>query len=144
MLDKTYPSPSLCACTNLRRATRAITQFYDSYLLPSGLQTTQYSLLSNLSRADSVSITQFAETLGMDRTTLTRNLDPLLRRGLVERTLGEDQRVRMVRITPQGQELLSAARPLWAQAQERIVSSFGEERYYALLGELSAVEEVVR
>lgn len=133
-----------CVCANLRSATRQITQFFDSFLQPSGLQTTQYSLLSTLAHLEATPITQFAQTLAMDRTTLTRNLEPLIRRGLVERSHGTDQRVRVVCITPFGRETLAVARPLWAEAQHQIVAGLGVEHYHALLAELSAVVALVR
>jgi DNA-binding MarR family transcriptional regulator len=138
------PQVQSCACANLRSATRLVTQFYDSYLQPSGLQTSQYSLLVRLARAGAISVTQFAQNLSMDRTTLTRNLEPLIRQGLVARASGQDQRVRMIEITPRGCELVAIARPLWAQAQERMIAGLGAERLQALLDELAAVSELVQ
>lgn len=133
-----------CACANLRSTTRLVTQFYDGFLQPSGLQTSQYSLLTRLARFEAISLSQFAQVMVMDRTTLTRNLEPLIRRGLVARVQGQDQRMRMIQITPQGRDLQATARPLWEQAQARIVGAFGSERFQALIGELAAVSEVVQ
>ena len=133
-----------CACANLRSTTRLVTQFYDAILQPSGLQTSQYSLLTRLARFDSITLTQFAQVMVMDRTTLTRNLEPLMRRGLVARVHGQDQRTRMIQITPQGRELQAATRPLWEQAQAQMVGGLGFERFQALIAELTAVSDVVQ
>lgn len=133
-----------CACTSLRSAARTVTQYYDAFLQPSGLQTTQFSLLAALARVESISTTQCAQAMNMDRTTLTRNLDPLLRRGLVARAPGADKRVRALQITEQGRAALAAARPLWAQAQERVVAGMGEARFLALLGELLDLAALIR
>lgn len=133
-----------CACANLRSTARLVTQLYDAFLQPSGLQTSQYSLVTRLARFESISLSQFAQVMVMDRTTLTRNLEPLIRRGLVARVQGQDQRMRMIQITPQGRELQAIAQPLWEQAQARIVGAFGPERFQSLIGELAAVSEFVQ
>jgi DNA-binding transcriptional ArsR family regulator len=91
-----------CACFNLRRAARAVTQLYDHTLAPSGLRATQVTLLVALAKAGPVPFTRLASALGMDRTTLTRNLAPLERDGFVTQSPGADRRVKLVRITDAG------------------------------------------
>src|SRR5919106_4818042 len=83
---------SRCACFNLRKATRAVTQLYDDALRPSGLRCTQFSLLTLLRASGTVAMTELAEDAVMDRTTLARNLDILEREGLVRVRPGEDAR----------------------------------------------------
>jgi DNA-binding MarR family transcriptional regulator len=128
-----------CACANLRGAARAVTRFYDDILRPSGLQVTQFTLLVRIALAGPAPITQLAEGLVMDRTTLTRNHKPLEKQGLIRVAVGEDQRLRLVSLTEQGQQALARALPLWEQAQAQAVNTLGAERFQALLGDLSAI-----
>src|SRR5271170_4229399 len=81
-----------CACANLRRASRAVTQFYDAVLRPSGLRVTQFTLLQALSEAPEISQRQLAELIGIDSTTLTRTLAPLRRKGWLRFQAGTDRR----------------------------------------------------
>jgi DNA-binding MarR family transcriptional regulator len=110
-----------CACRNLRRSARAVTQLYDETLRPSGLRITQFTLLVAVAIREPVAITQLADTLALDRTTLARDLGPLTERGLVEITAGEDRRRRLVRLTRAGREAIGRAYPLWQRAQARMV-----------------------
>jgi DNA-binding MarR family transcriptional regulator len=126
-----------CACANLRRAARAVTQVFDEALAPSGLRATQFTLLVTSRLMGESTINELAEKMAMDRTTLSRNLKPLVRSGLLEVRRGEDLRTRLVRLTPAGEQALEEACPLWQHAQQETVSVLGEERYEALLGDLS-------
>ncbi len=138
-MTKALEVASFCVCTNLRKASRAVTQLYDESLQPAGLRATQYALLVALSLASSTSITDLAQKMVMDRTTLTRNLTLLEHQGLVTIAPGTDQRTRMVTLTNQGREALAKALPLWEQAQTRVVSKLGRERWIAMLSDLSDV-----
>ena len=126
-----------CACFNLRKASRRVTQLYDEILQPSGLLATQFTLLVAIALAGSVTITHLAEELVMDRTTLTRNLKPLERQGLIEIAPGQDQRTRVVTLTASGREALVKAIPLWEQAQASVVEGLGQNRWSTLLSNLS-------
>jgi DNA-binding MarR family transcriptional regulator len=123
-----------CACANLRKAARAVTQVFDEALAPSGLRATQFTLLVTNRLTGASTINELAEKMAMDRTTLSRNLKPLMRSGLLEVRPGEDGRTRLVRITPAGEQALEEAYPFWKRAQQQTVSALGEERYDALLG----------
>jgi DNA-binding MarR family transcriptional regulator len=138
-MAKVLEVASFCACANLRKASRAVTQLYDESLQPTGLRATQYTLLVALTLGGSISISDLAQQLVMDRTTLTRNLSLLERQGLAAIAKGDDQRTRMVTLTNQGREALTKALPLWEQAQTRIVSGLGRERLNMLLSDLSDV-----
>src|SRR5580704_4408110 len=81
-----------CACANLRRADRVVTQFYDAVLRPSGLRVTQFTLLQALHHAPEISQKQLAELLAIDSTTLTRTLAHLRRKGWIRSGPGEDRR----------------------------------------------------
>lgn len=133
---------AVCACTSVRRASRALTQLYDAALAPCGLTVTQYAVLAKLARLGPTSLAPLAEEMAMDRTTLTRVLAPLRRRGLVGDGPGRDRRARVVALTAAGEEARAAARPHWAAVQRRIAGGLGRERYDALLGELAALERI--
>ena len=127
-----------CACFNIRKATRAVTQFYDDVLRPSDLRTTQFTLLVLLQGHGPMSINSLADAAGTDRTTLTRNLAILEDRRLVRIRPGEDARVRVVELTAAGDQAAAAALPLWEKAQDQVATSLGRQRLARLLSDLSA------
>jgi DNA-binding MarR family transcriptional regulator len=129
--------PSLCIGMHVRRASRIITQIYDEALRPLGLQLNQFTLLASIKLLGSTAITRLAEVLFMDQTTLTRNLKPLEKRGLIVITPGEDRRVRVVCLTHEGHMLLDSALPLWEKAQNRITEKFGAQQARELLSILA-------
>ena len=134
-----------CVCTAIRRADRVLNRLYDDALRPSGLATTQYALLSALARAASpVSHRRLAETQVMAGTTLTRNLMPLARDGLVRIEPGRDRRTRYVSITLEGEAALERARPLWRSVQERVIAETGADRVDRLLADLADLIDHVR
>lgn len=130
-----------CTGAALRRATRRLTQFYDDAMKPTGLRLTQYSVLNALAQAEDPSITDLAETLMMDRTTLTRNLRPLEAAGWVRLGPGADARSRAVTLSEDGRRVLEAARPVWRQAEIAVRERLGADGGRALrrlLAEASA------
>ncbi len=128
-----------CACANIRRTDRVITQFYDEMLAPSGLNAPQFGLLATLAEAAPVTIHRLAQIMDIDRTTLTRNLEVLAKQHLVRNEEGEDRRMRLVQLSQEGEQALKRAWPLWQEAQARIERVLGRERLDALLTELSTV-----
>jgi DNA-binding MarR family transcriptional regulator len=104
----------------MRKASRAVTQHYEACFKGSGLRATQFSVLAVLAQSEPQPISKLAGFLGMERTTLTRNLVPLERRGLVRITGDDDGRVRRVAITPAGESAARAALRLWKQAQATV------------------------
>jgi DNA-binding MarR family transcriptional regulator len=128
-----------CVCANIRRTDRAITQFYEAILAPSGLHMTQFTLLATIAEAAPIPLTRLADLLVMDRTTLTRNLGPLTREGRVSIEMGEDRRTRLVTLTEAGEQVLAQALPLWRQAQTHMQQALGQSRLERLLNELSTV-----
>ena len=117
--------PADCICFNLRKAARAVTQEYDAALQPSGLKATQFSLLAMAERLGPGPMARLAEELVMDRTTLTRNLRPLEKQGLIRIQPGEDRRARLVEVTPAGRDALARALPLWQRTQARMREGLG-------------------
>jgi DNA-binding MarR family transcriptional regulator len=128
-----------CACANIRRTDRVVTQFYDEILAPSGLNAPQFTLLATLAEVAPITIHRLAQIMDMDRTTLTRNLGLLIKQHLVHSGEGEDRRMRLVQLSKEGEQALRRAWPLWQEAQARIERALGRERLEALLTELSAV-----
>ena len=126
-----------CACFNLRKATRAVTQLIDEALKPCGLHTTQFTLLAAISSRDDATITELSKVLIMDRTTLTRNLNPLQKNGWVEVTPGEDKRTRILSLTRSGKKLLKDAMTYWSQVQSQVVKTLGKGNWKELLDNLS-------
>lgn len=107
-----------CACSAARRASRAITHHYDAALRGSGLRNTQFTTLATLAQTGPMPMTRLAAFLGLERTTLTRNLKPLLRDGLVEMREEKDGRVRRIAIASKGEAAARNAFPLWKKAQD--------------------------
>lgn len=126
-----------CACFNFRKASRAVTQQFDELLQPTGLRSTQLVVLIAAAVSDSPGVAALARALVMDRSTLTRNLRPLIKQGLLKVKLGKDRRTRLVEMTPHGRETLNAALPVWQDAQNRFVAQLGEDRWQQLLSLLS-------
>lgn len=122
-----------CACLTLRGTARAVTQMYDETLKPSGLKATQFSVLAAVATAGPASMTVISKALVMDRTTLTRNLKPLMVRGLVKvGTSARDLRQRQIVITREGKAVLSKALPLWKKAHSQIVEGIGHARWQGM------------
>ncbi|BDM24362.1 MarR family winged helix-turn-helix transcriptional regulator [Pseudomonas sp. LRP2-20] len=117
---------SECICTHLRRAARGVSRRYDEALAGFGINVAQFSLLRHLQRLDRPSITTLAEAMGLERSTLGRNLRVLEAEGLVALADGDDQRNRVVLLTEAGAARLHAAHPAWEQAQLMLVEQLGE------------------
>ena len=142
MTSEALRKPEFCNCLALRQAARHVTQFYDQFLAPSGLRTTQFSILAKLRGLGPLTINALAKELVMDRTTLGRNILPLQRDGLIEVAPGaKDRRRRELRLTEAGRKLHREGMAHWEEAQNRFNTVFGDERAAALrdlLREVSA------
>jgi len=119
----------ICNCLAVRQAARHMTQFYDRFMAPTGLSTSQFSILVRLRRNGLMTINALADELLLDRTTLGRNILPLQREGLVAITRGTtDRRSREVSLTADGVARMRAGIKRWAAAQARFEATFGSER----------------
>ena len=133
-------APSECYSLAVRQAARHVTAFYDRYMAPFGLRSTQFSILSILRRAGPLSINALAAELVMDRTTLGRNIRPLQRAGLVTAVVGkDDRRSRQLQLTERGLARINEARKGWTKAQAGFEAAFGKGRAGELRGLLRAV-----
>ena len=136
------PVSPACACGRLRRAARALTQLYDDALAPADLRVTQFSLLRTLARSGSMRISEFATAQLLDRTALSRNLDPLVERGLVKVAAGKDARTREIILTRAGEAALRAATPYWERAQKQVAKRIGGAKLEALIATLRDLERL--
>ena len=117
---------SPCVCSTLRMVSRAVTQLYDDILRPSGPRVTQFSILPTIARRGDANLRQLERALAIDQTTLTRSVNLLERDRVIERVPNPDRRVKAMRLTGKGKRLLNVARPLWAQAQARVLRELGQ------------------
>jgi len=124
-----------CACFNLRSAARSVTRLYDEVIEPSGLRSTQFVALVTIHVEQSIELPALARKLHVDRSTLTRNLGPLERDGLVARKTNPGGTVE-VKLTTKGRRKMDRASPYWAKAQGRFEKQMGKRRWKALVGEL--------
>jgi DNA-binding MarR family transcriptional regulator len=129
-------SPLECTCFRIRGAARRITQIYARHLAPTGLKASQFSLLGFICAQGPVSIGGLSELLATDRTTLTRNLRPLLASGLVERAASGDKRRHELVATAAGRALFKRALPLWAEAEQEVRTAMGPKLTSDLHGAL--------
>jgi DNA-binding MarR family transcriptional regulator len=125
-----------CVCFNLRWVTRAVTQFFDSELRRHGIRPTQTPILGALQARSDWGMAELSDWLGMERTTLVRNLRPLQRDGLVRVSGGgRGGRVELA-ITEKGRKALAKILPAWRAAQEEVVKTLGKERWSVILSDL--------
>ncbi|MFI4937311.1 MAG: MarR family winged helix-turn-helix transcriptional regulator [Candidatus Berkiellales bacterium] len=127
----------------MRKATRAVTQFFDHCLEPAGIRATQFTLLVSMASVSAHTLTEMANTLVMDRTTLTRNLKPLEKLGFIQTIEPRDKRSKAYALTDQGRAALTKGVPLWQTAQNKIVAGLGESRFEHLLGELDFLIKLI-
>ena len=129
-------STDTCTCGELRKAARAITILYDDAIKSSGLLSTQFGLLQVIYNIDSMRISDLADRLRMDRTTLTRNLSVLEREGLIKISQGKDLRTRIVAATQKGRSSVAKATPLWNEVQRKVRQKMGESSWHELMQNL--------
>jgi len=137
--------PRHCVSHNLHQTARAVSRIYAEELRSTGVGRSQFAILQSLSQQGPLGLSELAEGLYMDRTTLSRNLKPLEKAGLVRRTpSSEDARVKLVTLTPAGRARLKAARVCWRRAQTRLLELLGEDAWRSLEGALRELRHRVR
>ncbi|CAK7034347.1 MAG: hypothetical protein DELT_00497 [Desulfovibrio sp.] len=122
--SETLKSP--CICINLRRTAQKVTEFYDSALQSVGVSVNQYSLLRNISRIAGCGTGELAQQVRLEKSTLVRTLQPLLRNGLIVDKSSGTARRRRLYVTPAGEDVLAKALPLWNKAQKDVAVKFGK------------------
>lgn len=134
---------NVCACRKMREASRKITRMYDEFLRPAGIKTTQFTMLAVVARMDAATLTELAKILGLDRTTLSRNLRPLERDGLIEVSAEGYRRARSVNITNEGIAAMEKALPLWRSAQKSLKRRLGDDTWARIQMELTEVGQLL-
>ncbi len=132
-----------CACFNLRKASRAVTQCFDHVLEPMGIRATQFTLLASMASLGARTLTEMANSLVMDRTTLTRNLKPLEKMGLIQAASSRDKRSKAYALTEHGRSVLERSAPVWEKLQAHIEERLTLGRYRNLLQELNDFTRVI-
>src|SRR6266850_2271542 len=146
--SRTPDVPNLmCACASARRAARALTQLYDGRLRPHGVEVPQFALMSMLDANGPANQAVMGQRFGLDKTTLSRNLRVLERKGWIAIAAGDDARERCARLTAAGRRRLAAARPAWREAQTQLKSAMTEADWAAMwkaLRVITAAAQVAR
>jgi DNA-binding MarR family transcriptional regulator len=132
-----------CACTLLRKASRAVARRYEAELANAGLSATQFSILRALERHGRSNLSRLAETLVLERTSLYRALRPLAENRLVDIGQGADRRSKDVVLTPAGARKIGQALPHWQRAQRQLIGELGGARWSELARELDDLLLVV-
>lgn len=133
-----------CACANLRKAARTVTQAYEKQMQPTGLKVTQYYMLVNIVRHKDISISKLGEIMLLDQTTITRNVNLLKESGYVNITRDKnDSRTKTIYITDIGLAKLEEATPIWLQIQKKVENGMGKAQYNNLLETLMNLQESI-
>ena len=143
-LEQCTTALETCACLKLRKASRAITRYFNDALRPCGLQQTQMPILVTLAVHERISVTQLAKQLVMDTSSMTRSLKALTTPGFITLESGKGGHTQAVSLTPRGRTLLKQAFPLWEHAQKQFITEFGPKRWQQLQGLLPAVQDVTQ
>jgi DNA-binding MarR family transcriptional regulator len=133
-----------CACFNLRKAARAITQLYDAGLQSSGIRSTQFTILVAVAKSERISIGDLAAMLVTDRTTLTRNLGQMQKQGLLDISERSIMRQRFVTLSHKGAQVLRRSLPLWREIQRRFIRRIGRTDWTTLQQELERLSADAR
>ncbi|MDB5935362.1 MAG: MarR family transcriptional regulator [Massilia sp.] len=133
----TTEKPLGCTCFKLRKLTRTMSRLYDQHLATVGLKTTQYSVLTNAAR-EALPVAELADRLGTERTTLTRNLKPLIEAQWITLEPGADSRQRIVTITAAGRAKVKEAFVAWRAAQDALENLLGTGTVRSLHAQLDA------
>ncbi len=133
-----------CACLNFRKGSRSVTQFFDQILAPAGIRSTQLVILMAGELLGPSSIARLARELVMDRSTLTRNLKPLLNMGLLHLSAAESGKQKTVEVTEAGRAALINAAPYWERAQGHLVGQLGTEQWDRIVADLDSIVAATR
>lgn len=131
-MESTEPLPQGCTNFKLRQLLRSVSRLYDAEIAQAGLKGTQYSLLSHVLALGPIAPSALADRMGMDASTLTRNLRPLIDKGWVVQGPGADARSRLVTITPAGTAKQTEARLYWKRAQQQLTERLGAQQVLQL------------
>lgn len=134
-------SKDQCICRVVRDASRTLSNAYDKALAPSGLRTTQFTMLSVLARESVASVNQLSELMGIDQTTTTRNIGVLEDAGLLTRVPHHDPRVKLMKLTPKGKQKRQIAIECWQKMQDHVTSSISPDEWRTFQKVLHTIED---
>lgn len=134
--------PTPCHCIHLRRANKAVTDYYDRMLRPCGMTVNQFAALRALARETDASVSDLAAAMGLDRSTLVRTLRPLLEIGVIEDASAAGARNRRLNLTAAGRKALRRGNPLWEKAQRGVEEKLGQEGTACMRSLLDAVRQL--
>lgn len=127
----------MCTLNHLRKVTRLVGKINDAALAPVELKSTQFSLLVTIMKCGNIPLSRLAQILVLERTTLTRNLKPLMVKGYIEAKTEKDKRVRIISISEEGIKIIELATPLWEAAQLSLVGKLGDKRWSRIMSDAS-------
>lgn len=136
-------TPLPCACTAVRKANRALFRYYENALAGSGLSVTQFSILRTLQRNGDTPLTELANELVMERTSLYRTIAPLIEAGTVALAPGKNKKIKVAKLTDNGITQINVSEPHWRAAQESFIAAIGEDNWQAISGVLQTVPGIV-
>ena len=143
-MSKPYQETT-CACLYVRRSDRQLSQMYDGYLRPIGIRSTQYCMLRCVDGLTDPFISDIGRFLGMDQTTVTRNIEKLEKAWLVETgPHPDDPRKKRVKLSAEGKAKLIQAHPLWEEAQKYIITRMGEDDFNSFLRLLGKLNKITK
>jgi len=130
---------SVCVSYNLRKASRIVSKLYTREMRSAPVRGPQFSLMMMIARRQSPTISELARDTGADRTTMTRNLDQLEKKGLIRVTQGKNMRTKAVELAPKGKVALERSISYWQKAQAKVLKALGEERWNRMLNDLAVL-----
>ena len=133
-----------CVAYNLRKSSRIISKIYEKEMRGAPVKGPQFSLMIIIARRGTATISCLAKDIGADRTTLTRNLHQLEKKGVIRITTGEDIRSKAVELLPKGEAAIRVSMKHWQKAQNKVVAALGEDRWSRMLTDLSAITVLTR
>ena len=133
-----------CVAYNLRKASRIASKVYEKEMRGAPVHGPQFSLMIIIAKRGTETITGLARDIGADRTTLTRNLRQLERKGLIRISQGSDNRAKAVALLPDGEKAIRESVRHWKRAQTKVVDALGAERWSRMLGDLAAVAAIAK
>ena len=135
---------SECALFDIQRASRVVASLYNAHLRGAGITVAQWSLLRNIQFMEPVGVSRLADALAMERTSVTRLVEPLMELGYVRSSAGEDKRVRNLELTARGRERVRAGQRHWRQAQRELMQTLGSTNWRAMRNALRSTIRLVR
>ena len=136
------PVNSPCYCLMLRRAASSVTDMYDKALAEYGITLNQFSIIINLNNMSMATTTELAQQIGLERSTLVRNLKAIMAMGYIENVSGENERNNHLRVTSSGRHLLKLTIPVWQSVQDKISESLRSENAALLMDMLYKLQEM--